>query len=75
MLQKRAVLSVVLLAGSIVVVGYPGVNGGSSRGGLVPKEWTDGSPLPIPKPTAIARLAADGSPLRSQTDQQSQETT
>jgi hypothetical protein len=62
MLQKRVALSLVLLAGSIVVPGYTAVNGGLSHGSQVSKEWSDGSPMPIPKPTA-GELAADGSPM------------
>jgi len=52
MVQKRVVLSFILLAGSIVVPGYQSV-----------KQWSDGSPMPIPKPTAVGGLLADGSPM------------
>jgi hypothetical protein len=52
MVQKRVVLSFILLAGSIVVPGYQPV-----------KQWSDGSPMPIPKPTRAVRLTADGSPM------------
>jgi hypothetical protein len=52
MVQKRVVLSFILLVGPIVVPGYQSV-----------KQWSDGSPMPIPKPTAIGNLVADGSPM------------
>ena len=52
MVQKRVVLSFILLAGSIVVPAYQSV-----------KHWSDGSPMPIPKPTAAGSLLADGSPM------------
>jgi hypothetical protein len=51
MFQTRVVLSFMLLAGSIVVLGEQSV-----------KQWSDGSPMPIPKPTA-ASLVSDGSPM------------
>jgi hypothetical protein len=51
MVQTRVVLGFILLAGSIVVPGRQSV-----------KQWSDGSPMPIPKPTAAGSLA-DGSPM------------
>jgi hypothetical protein len=41
------------------VPGYRAVNDGSA--GNSSKEWSDGSPMPIPKPTG--GLVADGSPM------------
>jgi len=53
MVQKRfVVLRFILLAGSIVVPGYRSV-----------KQWSDGSPMPLPKPTALGSLVVDGSPM------------
>jgi len=52
MVQRRVVLGFILLAGSIVVLGERSV-----------KQWSDGSPMPIPKPTAAGSLLADGSPM------------
>ena len=52
MVQKRVVLRFILLAGFIVVLGYRSV-----------KQWSDGSPMPIPKPTAVGSVLADGSPM------------
>ena len=52
MVQKRVVLSFTLLAGFIVVPGYQSV-----------KQSSDGSPLPIPKPTSALAAAQDGSPV------------
>ena len=52
MVQKRVALNFILLAGSIVVPGYQSV-----------KKWSDGSPMPIPKPPGAVSLVADGSPL------------
>jgi len=52
MVQKRVVPSFILLAGSIVVPGYQSV-----------KQWSDGSPMPIPKPTGAVSMMADGSPM------------
>lgn len=52
MVQKRVVLSFILLAGSIVVPGYQSV-----------KQWSDGSPMPLPKPTGSVSVVADGSPM------------
>jgi hypothetical protein len=52
MVQKRVVLSFILLAGSILVPRYQTV-----------KQWSDGSPMPIPKPTAVGSLVTDGSPM------------
>jgi len=62
MLQKRVALSVVLLAGFIVIPGYAAVNGGSAHKIQSSKEWADGSPMPLPKPTGLV-LVADGSPM------------
>ena len=56
MVQKRVFLSFILLAGPIVVPAQWSVKPGSD--GL-----SDGSPLPLPKPTSAVKLMADGSPL------------
>lgn len=59
MLSSRVALGLILLGSSIVVPGYRAVNDGSA--GNSSKEWSDGSPMPIPKPTG--GLVADGSPM------------
>jgi hypothetical protein len=66
MLQTRVVLGLVLLGGSILVPGNRSVN-------LSPpqpvhnqegtRQWSDGSPMPIPKPKGEGGLRADGSPM------------
>ena len=65
MLHSRVVLGLALLGASIVVPGYTAVNG-SSVGSLVAdgrgcRQWSDGSPMPIPKPAKGG--VADGSPM------------
>ena len=60
MLCSRVVLGLTLLGASIVVPGYTAVNDGSVGGSS--QQWSDGSPMPIPKPTA-GGLVADGSPM------------
>lgn len=60
MLCSRAVLGLTLLGASMVVPGYRAVNDGSV--GDSSKQWSDGSPMPIPKP-AGGGLVADGSPM------------
>jgi hypothetical protein len=52
MVQTRVVLGFILLGGFIVVPRQCSV-----------KQWLDGSPMPIPKPTAVGSLLADGSPM------------
>jgi hypothetical protein len=61
MLHSRVVLGLALLGASIVVPAYTAVNGSSvGRGGNW--QWSDGSPMPIPKPTGEL-FEADGSPM------------
>ena len=62
MFHKRLALSFALLAGSIVVPGYTAVNDGSVQKSESSKEWSDGSPMPLPKPKG-GGLVADGSPM------------
>jgi len=66
MLHSRVVLGLALLGASIVVPGYTAVNGSSvgvSVGdGRSWRQWADGSPMPIPKPTGEV-FRADGSPM------------
>ena len=59
MLHSRFVLGLALLGGSIVVPGHAAVNGGSLGDS---RSWSDGSPMPIPKP-AGELFRADGSPM------------
>jgi hypothetical protein len=61
MLHSRVALSLVLLGGSIVVPGVTAVNGDAGYQERSSQEWSDGSPMPIPKPTG--GLIADGSPM------------
>lgn len=61
MLHSRVALSLVLLGGSIVVPGVTAVNGDAGYRDRSSQEWSDGSPMPIPKPTG--GLVADGSPM------------
>jgi len=66
MLHSRVVLALALLGGSIVVPAFAAVNGGSLDSSLDNgrgrRQWSDGSPMPIPKPAGVG-LAADGSPM------------
>src|SRR5262245_50232721 len=59
--RKRVALSLFLLAGFIVVLGFGAVNNRSDHSGQILREWSDGSPMPLPKPTG--GLVADGSPM------------
>ena len=61
MLHSRVVLGLALLGASIVVPGYTAVNGSSVGDGRSWRQWSDGSPMPIPKPTK--GRVADGSPM------------
>jgi hypothetical protein len=63
MLQTRVVLGLVLVVGSIVVAGNLAVNLSSVHDGQAAKRWSDGSPMPIPKPKGDGTLVADGSPM------------
>ena len=63
MLHKRVAMSVVLLAGSIVGPQYTAVNGGLSSGRAVSMECADGSPMPVPKPTATGEPTANSSAI------------
>jgi hypothetical protein len=63
MLQTRVVLGLGLVVGSIVVPGNLSVNLSSVHNGQVAEPWSDGSPMPIPKPKGGAGLVADGSPM------------
>jgi hypothetical protein len=66
MLQTRVVQSLVLLGTSIVVPGNLSVNLSSFPAvhvGHAAKQWSDGSPMPIPKPKGEGGLVADGSPM------------
>jgi hypothetical protein len=62
MLHPRFVLGLALLGGSIVVPGHAAVNGGSLGEPGSWRQWSDGSPMPIPKP-AGELFRADGSPM------------
>lgn len=62
MLHSRVVLGLALLGGSIVVPALAAVNGGSLATGRSWRQWSDGSPMPIPKPTGEL-FQADGSPM------------
>ena len=62
MLHSRVVLGLALLGGSIVVPALAAVNGGSLGAGRSWRQWSDGSPMPIPKPTGEL-FQADGSPM------------
>ena len=60
--HSRVVLGLALLGASIVVPGYTAVNGSSVGNGRSWRQWSDGSPMPIPKPTGEV-FRADGSPM------------
>jgi len=62
MLHSRVVLGLALLGASIVVPAYTAVNDSSVGNGRSWRQWSDGSPMPIPKP-AGGGLVADGSPM------------
>jgi hypothetical protein len=61
MLQTRVALSLVILCGSIVVLGNKPVNVGAVHKERNSTQWADGSPMPLPKPKD--GLVADGSPM------------
>jgi hypothetical protein len=63
MLQTRVVLGLVLLGGSIVGPGKQPVNQSPIGNGQASTQWSDGSPMPIPKPKGDGGLVADGSPM------------
>jgi hypothetical protein len=63
MLQTRVVLGLVLLGGSIVVPGNQSVNLSPVHNEEGTRQWSDGSPMPIPKPKGDGGLRADGSPM------------
>jgi len=59
MVRKSIALSVVLLAGSIVVPAHKAVNPSQINGSGITAQWADGSPMPVP----AQDLVADGSPM------------
>lgn len=63
MVRKSIALSIVLLAGSIVVPAHKAVNPLQTSGSGMAAQWADGSPMPVPKPPGAQELVADGSPM------------
>src|ERR1043165_222266 len=63
MVRKSLALSVVLLAGSIVVPAHKAVNPSQNDSSGFAAQWADGSPMPVPKPPGALDLLADGSPM------------
>lgn len=63
MVRKSIALSVVFLAGSIVVPAHKAVNSRPINGSEITAKWADGSPMPVPKPPGALDLVADGSPM------------